>query len=290
MSRLQTDNLLSAGSLWGLIEARTEATPDALFAVDDQDRELTFREYRDACLKAAAGFASRGLSEGTPVSWMLPTWFESMILVGALARLGAVQNPILPIYRHKEVGFIATQFGTKLLILPPANPKFDYPQMGADLAADRPGMEVMVCDQVLPDGDPATLPPAPANTTPADAPVRWVFYSSGTTSDPKGARHTDLTLDASARGMASCLHLDESDRIALVFPFTHVGGIGWLGSVLASGAAFIVVPAFDAKTTPEVLARHGVTQATAGTAFHRRDVRQARNEQRANHPVVCGGS
>ena len=59
MSRLQTDNLLSAGSLWGLIEARTEATPDALFAVDDQDRELTFREYRDACLKAAAGFASR---------------------------------------------------------------------------------------------------------------------------------------------------------------------------------------------------------------------------------------
>ncbi|MDC0292386.1 AMP-binding protein [Candidatus Binatia bacterium] len=268
MSRLQTDNLLSAGSLWGLIEARTQATPDALFAVDDQDRELTFREYRDACLKAAAGFAARGVSEGTPVSWMLPTWFESMILVGALARLGAVQNPILPIYRHKEVGFIASQFGTKLLILPPANPKFDYPQMGSDLAADRPGMEVMVCDQILPDGDPATLPPAPAETTPADAPVRWVFYSSGTTSDPKGARHTDLTLDASARGMASCLHLDESDRIALVFPFTHVGGIGWLGSVLASGAAFIVVPAFDAKTTPVVLARHGVTQATAGTAFH----------------------
>ena len=108
MSRLQTDNLLSAGSLWGLIEARTAATPDALFAVDDQDRELTFREYRDGCLKAAAGFAARGVSEGTPVSWMLPTWFESMILVGALARLGAVQNPILPIYRHKEVGFIAT--------------------------------------------------------------------------------------------------------------------------------------------------------------------------------------
>lgn len=272
MSRLRTDNLLDAGSLWGLIEKRAAATPDGLLAVDERDRRMTFGEYRDACERAAAGLAGRGIGRDSAVSWMLPTWFESMVLVGALARLGAVQNPILPIYRHKEVGFISKQFGTSLLIVPPANPKFDFPQMGADIAAERAAegnqMEVMVCDQQLPEGDPATLPPAPAETGYDDAPVRWVFYSSGTTSDPKGARHTDLTLYASARGMASCLHLDETDRVALVFPFTHVGGIGWLGSVLAAGSAFIVVPAFDAKSTPEVLARHGVTQATAGTAFH----------------------
>ena len=30
MSRLRTDNLLAAGSLWGLIEKRAAATPDAL--------------------------------------------------------------------------------------------------------------------------------------------------------------------------------------------------------------------------------------------------------------------
>ncbi|MFP6662858.1 MAG: AMP-binding protein [Deltaproteobacteria bacterium] len=268
MSRLKTENLLAAGSLWGLIEKRAAATPDALFAVDENDRELTFQGYRDACERAAAGLMAHGVATGTHVSWMLPTWFESMVLVGALARLGAVQNPILPIYRHKEVGFIAQQFDTKLLILPPANEKFDYPQMGQDLQAERKGMAVLVCDHALPEGDPAALPAKPAETNDADAPMRWVFYSSGTTADPKGALHTDLTLYASARGMAACLHLDPSDRVALVFPFTHVGGIGWLGSVLASGAAFIVVPAFNAKTTPEVLARHGVTQATAGTAFH----------------------
>ena len=66
----------------------------------------------------AAGLAALGVGEGTNVSWQLPTWLESMVLVGALARLGAVQNPMLPIYREREVGFITNQTGAKLLIVP----------------------------------------------------------------------------------------------------------------------------------------------------------------------------
>jgi acyl-CoA synthetase (AMP-forming)/AMP-acid ligase II len=54
----------------------------------------------------------------------------------------------------------------------------------------------------------------------------------------------------------------------LVFPFTHVGGIGWLYCGLLAGCGHIVVQQFDPKTSLEVLDRHGVTQATAGTAFH----------------------
>ncbi len=54
---------------------------------------MTYREYRDAAERAAAGLAELGVGEGTPVSWALPTWIESLVLVGALSRLGAVQNP-----------------------------------------------------------------------------------------------------------------------------------------------------------------------------------------------------
>ena len=35
-------------------------------------------------------------------------------------------------------------------------------------------------------------------TTADGAPTRWLFYTSGTTADPKGAPHTDLTVMASA--------------------------------------------------------------------------------------------
>jgi len=257
--------LLENSHLWSLVEARAAATPDALFAVDEQERRLTFAEYRDACLRAAAGLAALGVGEGTAVSWVLPTWLESMTLVGALARLGAVQNPILPIYREREIGFVCRQIDASLLVVPGVFRGFDFAAMAHDVAAKQPRLEVLVVDRSLPEGDPASLAPW---REPEDEPVRWLFYTSGTTADPKGARHTDGTLGAYSLGLSECVGLQPDDRIALVFPFTHIGGIGWLYCGLQAGAGQIAVEVFDPATTIPLLSKHGVTQATAGTAFH----------------------
>ena len=53
-----------------------------------------------------------------------------------------------------------------------------------------------------------------------------------------------------------------------MFPLTHVGGIGWLIAGLVAGFGHISVAVFDPKTAIPLLARHGVTQAGAGTVFH----------------------
>jgi acyl-CoA synthetase (AMP-forming)/AMP-acid ligase II len=55
---------------------------------------------------------------------------------------------------------------------------------------------------------------------------------------------------------------------ALVFPFTHIGGIGWMFSSMMIGFKTIVIEAFDPKTTIPVLRRESVTLAGAGTPFH----------------------
>ena len=260
--------MIEARNLWELIERRARATPDALFGVDESDRELRFGEYRAAVEVAAAGFAKRGVGEGTRVSWQLPTTLDAMILTGALARLGAVQNPILPIYREREVDFAVGQTKARLLAVPSEFRGFDYASMARGIASQRRELEVLIVDGGLPDGDPSSLPPPPEATGPGDAPVRWIFYTSGTTADPKGALHTDATIMAGFQAMCGRLELQADDRVALVFPVTHIGGIGWLVIGLLSGCAHIVISAFDPKSSIEVLARHGVTQATAGTVFH----------------------
>jgi cyclohexanecarboxylate-CoA ligase len=259
---------VEAGTYWGLVDKRATATPDALFAVDEDERKLSFEEYRDACERCAAGLAELGVGEGTAVSWILPSWLEAIILMGALSRLGAVQNPILPIYRHREVGFAVRQSGAALLVVPGVFRKFDFAAMARDIAAEQEGLEVWVADRDLPDGDPSNLPPVSRLDPGQEAPVRWLFYTSGTTADPKGALHTDPTLIAGASGLKRVCGLDARDRIALVFPVTHVGGVGWLIAGLQTGAAQIVVAVFDATTAIPLMSRYGVTQATAGTAFH----------------------
>jgi len=254
--------------LWELVEQRAAETPDLVLAVDEDERTLTAREYRDAAERAAAGLHALGVAADVNVSWMLPTWLESAVLVAALARLGAVQNPMIPILGVREMRFITNQTGAKLLAVPSEWRGRAYGDEAREIAKEQPGLEVLIVDKQLPEGDPATLPPPPAHTTPEDAPVRWVFYTSGTTADPKGARHTDFTVKASAIGMIKALEITDADRAAMVFPFTHIGGIGWLFTILITGCKGIFVEAFVPQTTIPVLQRERVTLAGAGTPFH----------------------
>jgi cyclohexanecarboxylate-CoA ligase len=261
--------VLEARNIWELIVRRAEETPDREMAVDETGRRLTFAAYRDACERAAAGLAARGVGEGTVVSWVQPTTLEAMVLFGALRRLGAVQNPILPIYREREVGFIVRQAATALLVVPSTWRGFDYQAMAAAVT-DGTGAEVLVVDRDLPEGEPATLAPPPDDDMHAegDVPVRFLYYTSGTTAEPKGARHGDRTLRTASLGMSERLGLAADDRFAFVFPITHVAGGVYTYAAMAYGMTFVLDQAFDPATTIDLLRREGVTQAGAGTFFH----------------------
>jgi cyclohexanecarboxylate-CoA ligase len=275
--------MIEARNLWELLEKRVEATPDSVMAVDENGRALTFAEYKAEAERAAAGLARLGIGAGDVVSWQLPTWLESIVLVSALSRLGAVQNPMLPIYRQREVGFITKQAGSRLLVVPGTWRNFDYEEMAREIASGQPGLEILVANRALPQGDPQQLPPPPdAPDAAADLPVRWYYYTSGTTADPKGAQHTDATIRAAAAGMCERLEVTESDRIGCVFPFTHVAGAVYIFSALAFGCTMIVVEGFDPESTPPVLAQNEVTLAGAGTPFH-----MAYLAYQRNHPEVA---
>ena len=252
----------NGSTLWQLIERRAEATPDKRMAFDEAGRTLTFGEYHAWCRRVAAGLAGRGIGEGAAVSWMLPSRFEALVLAGALSRLGCVQNPILPIYRQREVGFIARQSRMEAIVVPGVFRGFDFPPMIEEATAGL-DVDIIVADPDLPEGDPATLPPY----RPAPAELRWLFYSSGTTADPKGAKHSDRSMSAANDGMQWSMEVTSSDKAAVVFPITHVGGLVWLFNTLQTGAELLMVEVFNPETTPGWLGRNGCTCAGAGTVF-----------------------
>ena len=283
-----------ARSIWELVERRVAATPDRVMLYDG-DRTTTFAQYKDLCERAAAGLAGLGTGAGTAVSWQLPTWTESAALVGALCRLGAVQNPMLPIYRYREVSFIAAQTGCRLLITPSTWNKFDYAALAEQVAGENDGMHTLVADRHNPDGDPASLPPAPAvYDDPADDPVRWIFYTSGTTADPKGAQHTDRSVLAGAIGYAEKTRVVADDIALVAFPFTHVGGI-IIGvfTPLLTGSAAVLMETWTPQASTELIAEHGVTLANGAAAIHTALLEEARNRPDAYTTVrdfPSGGS
>ena len=154
---------------WEAIEARATATPDSPLTIEHDGTVMTFAGFRDSAERAAAGLAALGITADTRVSWQLPNGRASLILSAALARLGAVQNPIIPIYREREVGFVVRQTGARLLVVPSVWRGFDYQAMANTVVATTEDCDVLVCDGDLPEGDPATL-----------APVRGAFGRRGT--------------------------------------------------------------------------------------------------------------
>ena len=103
--------------------------------LDERDRRVTFAGCRAWSERVAAGLAALGVGEGTPFTWQLPTRIESVVLSLALARLGAVQNPILPIYREREVGAVLRQTGARWLAVPGVFRGFDHLAMARALQA-----------------------------------------------------------------------------------------------------------------------------------------------------------
>jgi len=259
--------MLDRSKLWPLVEARALATPDALCCVDERGERLSFAQLRTRAERVAAALAGQGVGPGVRVSWQLPTWTEAVVLVCALARLGALQIPMLPIYREREVGFILRQARPSLLVVPRVFRGFDHEALARSIAAAvaREGgsrCALLVCDRRLPEADPAGLAPFAAE---AGEPLRWIFYTSGTTADPKGALHSDETIAAGSRGVVERFELGPDDRYPMVFPFTHIGGIGMLFVQLMAGSGAVLVEMYDEERTPPFLGAEGITLAAGGT-------------------------
>jgi cyclohexanecarboxylate-CoA ligase len=259
--------------LWALIEARAEATPDLPLVIDEREREIGFAEYRDRALRVAAGLAALGVRGGDRVSWQLPTWIESAVLLAALARLDAVQNPILPIYRERELRHIVAQVRPRLLVVPSLWRGFDHAKMAEALTSGS-DCAVLVCDRELPEGDPATL--APVGARDPDA-LRWILYTSGTTSAAKGALHSHASIATGALGVALSLGVGPDDRWAIPFPFTHISGVAMLMVFLMTGSSGVFIESFD-DATPELLGRLGCTFAAGGTPLVIRYLAQQRRQ------------
>ncbi|MFP3991755.1 AMP-binding protein [Streptomyces sp. E11-3] len=252
-------------TFWGLIRRRAELTPDHPVLIQAEpdpaaDRTLTFGELRSRAERVAAGLYDMGVRPGTVVAWQLPTRIETVLLSAALTRVGAVQTPVIPFYRDREVGFALRESGADFFGSPGVWRGFDHTAMARGLGA----RGVFAAYGTLPDGDPSVLPEPPSDGTD----VRWIYWTSGTTSDPKGVLHTDRSLIAGGSCLAHALHLSADDVGSIAFPFAHIGGPDYLVMLLLYGFPAVLFEKFALPDALDGYRRHGVTTAGGSTAFY----------------------
>jgi cyclohexanecarboxylate-CoA ligase len=253
-------------TVWRLVERAAREHPDRVLFGDEHGRVLTARDFRDVAERVAAGLSVR---PGQVVSWQLPSVLEAPVLLAALARVGAVQNPLITALRYREMSHIIKQVGTSLLIVPNVWRGFDHDAMAHAL-----GPEVIALDLSpeavgenlrLPMGDPSTLPPPLTDAKD----VRYLYFSSGTTAEPKGAKHTDGSVIAASFGITDQLGINEDDVYPIAWPYPHVGGVALTVAVLRRGGKLVLFDTFDPTTIGARMATHRPTILGSATPFFR---------------------
>jgi non-ribosomal peptide synthetase component E (peptide arylation enzyme) len=85
------------------VERWAEEDPDRVVLTDVYS-SLTTAQLRRSAYRFAAALRGLGVEPGDRVLVQLPNWNEFVVVYVALARIGAVLVPQMPIYRDDEVG------------------------------------------------------------------------------------------------------------------------------------------------------------------------------------------
>lgn len=252
-------------SFWMAFERRAVAAGAAPLVVDGLSGvALSWAQVRAQAEGLAAWLSAQGVTPGAVVSWQLPTGLPSFVLQLALARIGAVQSPMISVYGAAET----------LAVLRRNQPAFhvvlDGDLTGLDrqapalLAQMQQPAKLLCLGEPLPQADPSDLPPPPAD----HHTVRWLYATSGTSSEPKGVRHTDESVLRAGRNLALAMEAQPEDVGTIAYPIAHIGGAMYTAMLAASGASVVLLPRFQIAEAVQVFARHGVSLSGGSTAHY----------------------
>jgi cyclohexanecarboxylate-CoA ligase len=268
-----------------LLDAAVAAHPDrvaltALRSDADQPRRFSTRELAAMADRIAVGLARLGVGRNDVVAMQLPNWWQFSLLALACARLGAVINPLMPIFRERELSFMLRHGEAKVFVVSAQFRGFDHAAMARALQAELPTLQHVVVVGSGGADDFEALLSGPAwererdaeailhRSRPGPDDIVQLIYTSGTTGEPKGVLHSANTLLANIRPYAERLGLSSADTVFMASPMAHQTGFmyGLLMPILLQCPA-VLQDIWDPARAVQAIRATGATFTMASTPF-----------------------
>ena len=306
-------------TLSGRLAEAASREPTRPAVVDrDGDNVHSYAELGRHVAIVATWLEARGVGAGDVVSIQLPNWYEFVVLAVATQRVGGVINPLLPIYRRKELLHAFTVAESKVVCTPAHYRNYDH------LHATRAVIEESGRSIVHVVVDEAR--PAPAAAAAADGPTVWfgdvlagrhaagqvpvngarpgtqqpgavseLIFTSGTEAAPKAIMHTEQTANFSVRVAAEDLGIGEGDVVWMPSPIGHSTGFNYgVRFALYHGLPLVLQDRWDAGVACDLIAARSASYTLASTTFLQDVVAEAerRGDRRLGSMTRfgCGGS
>jgi acyl-CoA synthetase (AMP-forming)/AMP-acid ligase II len=302
VAKYYKENLWANRTFLDYANESIKACPGKDLIVTEEGR-MTFGEVNEKANNVAFQLRQLGVKEGDVISFQLPNWPETFVIYLAISKLGAVANPIVPIYQDREVKYILWDTHAVAMVIPGYFRKFDYAQMMNRLSPELPDLKtVIVVREAAPKGgmisyesmvnNRAPMNVQPQNVSPDD--IRLINYTSGTTADPKGVQHTHNTLIAIQKAGMAFFDLREDDVWLTPAPLTHIQGLLFgleLAFILKNKV--VTFSTWDPEKAIDMIEKEGITCSIGTTTFLRDMVDAATKRNYRGKPLriyLCGGA
>ena len=243
-------------------------------------RRFTYRELATLADRIAVGLARLGVGRNDVVAMQLPNWPQFPLLYLACSRIGAVLNPLMPIFREHELAFMLSHGEAKVFVVPKTFRNFDHAAMALGLKKDLRALERIIIvegggeddfDALLTIPEWEKAPDAASILTqnrPGPDDITQLIYTSGTTGEPKGVMHSANTLMANILPYAERLKLGEADTVLMASPLAHQTGFtyGLMMPVVLKASA-VLLDIWDPAKAAALIRTERATFTMASTPF-----------------------
>jgi cyclohexanecarboxylate-CoA ligase len=265
---------------------------------------LTYRELSERARCIAVALAHYGVEKQDVVSFQLPNWWQFVAINLACLRIGAVSNPLMPIFREREISYMVEFAESRVLIVPKIFRGFDHEAMIDGMReqltylqhlfvvggeGDR-SFEDKLLEHTLPDNSETLFDER--LLSPLD--VVLLLYTSGTTGMPKGVMHCANTFIYNVHEMTRRCALTQDDNILMGSPLAHLTGFMygmWMPMMLKTKMVFLDV--WNVNTAWQLIADDHCSFAMGATPFLA-DLTQSDRGDACNSSrfrlFVCGGA
>jgi 3-phosphoshikimate 1-carboxyvinyltransferase len=248
--------------------ARPHAPALVEVRADRSVREVTWSALADETNRVAAALESLGIGHGDIVAFQLPNRIEFVTIALATLRLGAVCEPLMPIFRERELSFMLRESGAPVLFIPDVFRGRDYAAMASGLRAELPSLEhVVVLDSGFSFRAMDRAGELTASSPGLDS-IAQLLFTSGTSGEPKGALHRHDTLMRAADHHIDHFGLSAEDVIYVPSPLAHQTGFLYgMWIAIRLGVPQVLQEVWDAEVGLDTMRRFGVTFVQAATPF-----------------------
>jgi cyclohexanecarboxylate-CoA ligase/acyl-CoA synthetase len=260
----------------------TEDSPDRELVTDGVGG-LTYGQARGQAYRLAAELRRMGVERGDRILVQLPNWNEFVVIYLAAIRAGAVLVPIMPIYRHDEVGYILERSGAKIAFTAAEFRSFDHLKMFRELRDRITSLEQLVvvrgvarkgelalADLTHPGLDDNDFDDAAIGARPGADDGHVLIFTSGTEARPKGCFHTWNTIGFSVRGLSEAFQLDPRSVTFAPSPISHGTGLALgVAAPIWTGGSLHLQDVWQPKEGLTRIREHRCTHAATATPFVR---------------------